>query len=180
MGAATTGSAVVPSDRIDDAAAFFEAVAEGNADDAASFVDAEILESGGGVLFGRAETLEGQLDWYESIGWEWAFEGCEAGATATVAECTATVSNPWSDSVGASPVGGTYIVRFGDDGIRSIDTSTFGRTWGDQVFKVFESWVLEHHPDDAAVMFSDVDVNQEILDLYEVNTARFAEAHQDG
>jgi hypothetical protein len=82
--------------------------------------------------------------------------------------------------VGASPVAGTYVVRFGDDGIRSIDTSSFARTWGDQVFKVFETWVLEHHPEDAAVMFADVDVNQEILDLYAVNTARFAEAEQDG
>jgi hypothetical protein len=49
------------------------------------------------------------------------------------------------------------------------------------VFEVFAGWVERNHPNDAEVMLDfEVDVNPEILNLYEVNTDRFVKARQGG
>ena len=102
------------------------------------------------------------------------------GATERV-ECTATATNAWSDALGIEPITGTFLVRFGDDGIAAVGDqfASFGQQWRPMVFEVFAEWVEANHPDDAQVMFNFVvDVNPEILGLYEVNTERFVEAHQ--
>jgi hypothetical protein len=165
------------STQVEDATAFWEAVEASDLDAALAHVDptADVTP------FGRAGTLEGQFDWYEAVGWKWTLEECVEGDTGTV-ECTATARNAWSDALEVEPVPGTFVVRFGENGITEIGDKAelFGNKWSAQVFRVFAGWVETNHPEDFAIMFDfSVDVNPQILDLYETNTNRFVEAHQD-
>jgi hypothetical protein len=162
---------------VEDATAFWEAVEAGDLEAALTHVDptAEVTP------FGRAGTLEGQFDWYEAVGWKWTLEECVEDDSGTV-ECTATAQNAWSDALEVESVPGTFVVRFGENGITEIldKGDSFQNQWSPQVFRVFAGWVETNHPEDAAIMFDfSVDVNPEILDLYETNTNRFVEAHQD-
>jgi len=165
------------STQVEDATAFWEAVEAGDLDAALAHVDptADVTP------FGRAGTLEGQFDWYEAVGWKWTLEECVEGDTGTV-ECTATARNAWSDALGVEPVPGVFVVRFGENGITEIGDKAelFGNKWSAQVFRVFAGWVETNHPEDFAIMFDfSVDVNPQILDLYETNTNRFVEAQDE-
>lgn len=165
--------------QVEVAIAFWEAVAAGERETAHSLTDPTADPSAN--LFGRAETLEGQFDWYEAVGLTWTLEGCSEGGTQTV-ECSANARNRWSEALGVEPVTGTFTVWFGTDGILDIadKLDSFVSQWGPMVFGVFAQWVDENHPEDASIMFADVDVNAEILGLYELNTTRFVEAHGGG
>ncbi len=177
--AESTSDAGDSSTHVEDATTFWEAVAAGDRDLASSLLDPAVLDTGRQVLFGRAATFDGQFDWYESVDWTWTFEECVTDGDSRV-QCTATASNPWSDALGECPVNGTFGIQFGDDGIRSMSDATFRGQWVPTVFRAFEGWVRENHPEDAEVMFDfGVDVDEQILGLYEANTERFAEAHQE-
>jgi hypothetical protein len=166
------------STRLADAEAFWEAVAANDRDGALAYVDPAARESEAVSPFGRAHTLEGQFDWYESVEWQWRLGECVEGDAGSV-ECTATASNAWSEAMGVDPVTGTFVVQFGEDGITEVidKDGSFEDQWVARVFEVFADWVSTNHPDDAEVMFDfEVDVNPEILNLYEVNTDRFVRA----
>ena len=170
------------SKRLADAEAFWEAVEANDKDAALAYVDPAAIESEAVAGFGRAHTLEGQFDWYESVGLDWTLEECVEGDAGSV-ECTATASNAWSEALDVDPVTGEFVVQFSEDGItRVVDKGeSFSSQWIPTVFEVFAGWVERNHPNDAEVMFDfEVDVNPEILNLYEVNTDRFVKARQGG
>lgn len=176
----STTTTAAPVDEVELATAFWEALAAGDRDTALGLVSTDLLDPGAVSQFGRAQTLEGQFDWYESVGWVWTFEGCVMGDTGFV-ECTANGSNAWSDALGIEPVPGTFRVRFDDEGIVLVDDvfPSFESEWVRTVFSEFAEWVQANHPEDADVMFNlNDDVNPEILGLYEVNTERFVDAQQ--
>jgi hypothetical protein len=170
-----------PSSPVEVATQFWEALADGDRDATMALVDPDAIDSPGLSPSGRAMTLEGQFDWYDSVGWEWQLESCSEVDDGAI-ECTASARNSWSDSLGVVPVTGTFHVDVGDGGVTGLaDRSGFGSLWAPSVFRVFAAWVDTNHPADAATMFDfDVDVNEEILGLYEVNTSRFVEAQSDG
>jgi hypothetical protein len=132
-------------------------------------------------FFWAVTPLEDTFDWYEAVGWKWTLKECVEGDTGTV-ECTATARNAWSDALEVEPVPGTFVVRFGEKGITEIvdKADSFLNQWSPQVFEVFAGWVETNHPEDFALIWGESDLNpSEILDLYETNTKRFVEAHQD-
>ncbi len=171
----------IPMSRTEMATAFWQAMAAGDRDQVLGIVDPAALDSQELAIWGRAQTLQGQFDWYESVGWKWQLSKCEPADDDVTIRCTASASNTWSESLGVEPVSGNFLVVFSDDGITDVteELDSFISQWSPQVFAVFADWVQENHPDDAAIMFDfDMDINQEILDLYELNTGRFAESLQ--
>lgn len=155
---------------------FWQALEAGDREAALGLVDPTVDS----LPHGRGDTLDGQFDWYEAVDWQWQLNECSDRDDGT-ARCSATASNAWSEALGVEPVTGIFIVRFGENGIIEVEDQVrnFGAQWSPQVFEVFVRWVSDNHPDDAAIMFDfTVDVNPEILSLYEVNTVRFVEAQQ--
>lgn len=137
-----------------------------------------MLDSERPTPFGRARTLDGQFDWYQSVDWEWTLEECVEGDSGAV-ECMTTARNAWSDALGVKPVTGTFLIRFSENGITDITdkSDSFSSQWGPTVFAVFADWVDANHPDDAEMMFDFAqDVDPVIISLYEVNTDRFVQA----
>lgn len=129
----------ITTDLVKDATTFWEAVAAGDQEAAQSLVDPSLPETGAATPFGRAETFDGQFDWYEAVSWKWTAGDCVAGATARTVECTMTPSNAWSNALGVEPVSGTFLVRFGDSGIVAVDDylDSFVSQWSPMVFEVF-------------------------------------------
>lgn len=177
--APTTIVDTVELSQLEVARAFWEAVAAADRETARNLIDSEAGREAN--LFGRAGTLEGQFDWYEAVGFTWELESCTEGGTHTVV-CSANARNRWSEALGVQPVTGDFTVWFGDDGILAVvdRRHSFVSQWSPMVFSVFAQWVEKNHPEDAQIMFSDTDVNPEILGLYELNTTRFVEAHEGG
>ncbi len=172
-GAATTEA--------EDATAFWVAMEAGDREAAIGYLDPAAAESGQANTFGRASTIDGQFDWYETVGWEWTLDACVEGEETV--ECRAAAHNAWSDALGVEPVTGTFVLTVGEDGITGIvdESDSFISQWSPMVFEVFANWVAANHPEDAEIMFDfSVDANQQILDLYEVNTERFVEAQESG
>lgn len=176
-----TTPTVVAADTADVATEFWMALAAGDREQALALVDPAEIDSADIVPFGHAETLEGVFDWYEAVGWKWQLAECTDFNDDQV-RCTASARNAWSDALAVEPVSGNFFVRFSEDGIIAVeeDSNSFIVGWSPQVFEKFVQWVKEFHPDDAAIMWAEVDLNQEILDLFELNTARFVEAQQAG
>lgn len=158
---------------------FWQAIADNDWETALTFVDPDLVDSPEVTTFGRANTLEGQFDWYEAVDWQWRLEECVT--LGDDAECTALATNAWSEALGVDPIPGTFVVEFGENGIIAMKDTwpPFAREWAPQVFNIFNEWVLANHPDDWAIMTEDVDVDPEILRVYEANTARFIEAQQE-
>lgn len=178
---ATTTTSVEPTASVEKATEFWNAVASGDREAAVAVVDPAALEADHVNTFGRAHYLEGQFDWYEAVGWQWTLDSC-VEIDARSVECIAHARNVWSDALGIEPVEGAFVLVFAEDGISQIADQgvPFIERWG-PVFGTFANWVEANHPDDADVMFNfSVDVNDEILDLYRVNTERFAEAQGEG
>ena len=166
------------STQVEDATAFWEAVEAADLEAARAHVDPTADTE---QFFWAVTPLEDTLDWYEAVGWKWTLKECVEGDTGTV-ECTATARNAWSDALEVEPVPGTFVVRFGEKGITEIvdKADSFLNQWSPQVFEVFAGWVETNHPEDFALIWGESDLNpSEILDLYETNTNRFVEAHQD-
>jgi hypothetical protein len=163
---------------VDRATAFWVAMAAGDRETAIAQMATGATAVGRANTFGRAHTLQGQFDWYESVGFHWAIDECIETAEGEI-ECTVFGRNAWSDALGVEPVIGTFVMEVGEDGITEIaeKDESFTSQWLPLAFDVFAIWVWANHPADAAVMFTDGDVNPEILDLYEINTERFVEAH---
>lgn len=174
--------ATVVAGRVGVAEAFWEAVAAGERETALGYVDPAEVDSGFLALHGRAFTLDDQFDWYEVVGWRWRLGECTtSNAGPDTVECTISARNAWSDSLGLEPITGSYSLRFSEAGIVELRNplGEFAGQWNADVFGVFEDWVRENHPADADIMFNfSVDVNDEILRLYELNTARFVDAQQ--
>jgi hypothetical protein len=158
------------------ATAFWEALAAGDRAAALGYVGPGAVDAEPLSVFGRAATLEGQFDWYEAVGWQWALEDCMPGGVEGMVRCTVTGQNTWSEALAVDPVPGVFYLWFDDDGYLTSTTETFGSGWYPQVFRHFAAWVQQNHPDDAKVMWADTDVNAEILDLFEINTERFVAA----
>lgn len=160
---------------------YWQALAAGDRQAALALVDPAELDSQTLSPFGRAHTLEGQFDWYASVGWMWQLDECVNSGEGE-ADCTVFASNPWSEALGVDPVPGNFTVRASENGVvlTRDKANRFSALWARNVFEVFAEWVDENQPDDARIMFDfGTDVNPEILELYEVNTARFVEAHQE-
>lgn len=176
----STPSTASAEPQVETATAYWEALAADDREVALSLVDSAFLESGAGDPFGRARTLEQQFDWYDAVGWQWALQNCltsDAGAV----ECTVSASNAWSEALGLEPITGTFVVSYGDEGIRAVQdqSRSFSSQWLPMVYFVFEEWVQTNHPEDAQVMFNfGVDLNPEMLAMYKLNTERFVEAQQ--
>ena len=176
----STPSAASSAPQVETATVFWEALAADDREVALSFVDPAFLDSGAGDPFGRARTLEQQFEWYEAVGWQWALQNCVMNDAGLV-ECTASASNAWSEALGLEPITGTFVVRFGDDGITALEekSRSFSSQWLPMVFNVYRDWVRTNQPEDAQVMFNfAVDLNPEMLAMYERNTERFVEAQQ--
>jgi hypothetical protein len=171
---------LTPATPIDRATAFWTAMANGDRDTALALL-APGAESGRANTFGRAFTLPGQFDWYEAVRFRWALDQCLETPEGDI-ECMVSGRNAWSDALGVEPVPGTYVMEVGEDGITAIDDKqdSFASRWSPLVFERFFRWVEANYPADAAVMWADVDVTPEILDLFEINTQRFVEAQTGG
>lgn len=179
---ATRGGAPVVATPVDRATAFWTAVEAGDREAALAQVSPEALAADEVNTFGRAHTLDGQFDWYESVGFRWALDRC-VEATAEEIECTVTAANDWTDALDVDPVEATYVMEVDEDGVTAIidPLDRFGMEWSTVAFEVFADWVATNHPDDAELMFNfDLPTDQEILDLYRRNTDRFVEAHTGG
>lgn len=163
---------------VDRATAFWVAMAAGDRETAIAHLEPAPADSGEANTFGRAPTLESQFDWYQVVGWEWTLEECIETAGGEV-ECTASASNAWSEALGVEPVTGTFVMEASENGFTRIvdkDESFLGQ-WTTMVFDLFVDWVVANHPDDADMMFDfSIELNPEILDLYEINTERFVQA----
>lgn len=175
----TTSTSIAPS-RVGVATGFWRAMEAGDPQLALTFVDPAATESPKIVPVGRADTLEGVFEWYEVVGWNWDFTECVEFNDDFV-RCTASASNLWSEALEVEPVIGKFLVQFSENGITGVEDRNlvFLAWWSPQVFEKFADWVAMNHPDDATIMFDfGLETNQEILDLYELNTARFVESLQ--
>jgi hypothetical protein len=171
-----------PTTSIEKAIAFWEAVESRDLEAALAQMDPARVNDNEAMPFGRdSATLQDKFAWYEAVDWSWALQECVEFDRSAV-ECTLIGRNAWSDALGVEPVTGTFLVFIGENGINVVDdkNDSFQDQWGPRVFDVFGGWVETNHPDDAEVMFGDDQVNQEILDLFELNTARFVDALQGG
>lgn len=168
----------VATSPLDLAKAFWVAVSDGDRETAIGLLDPEQVENGVLNLFGRAHTIEGQLDWYEAVGFRWALDQCVQTAEG-VTECTVSGRNAWSEAIGLEPVPGTFAMEIGESAIRDIreQRESFRSQWLPQVHDVFNRWVETHYPADAPIMWNDSDITPEGLELFEINTARFVEAY---
>ncbi|WP_040494946.1 hypothetical protein [Ilumatobacter nonamiensis] len=163
------------------ATAYWEALEAGDETGVSSLTNSALPDPDAALPDSRAQTLEGRFDWYETVGWHWNLTECEIGDSEKI-ECSATARNAWSEAMGVEPIAGTFIVRFGDDGITALhdEYGKWQSQWSQAVYRPFRAWVSEHHPADARVMFDfTVDVNPEILSLYAINTERFVDAQQE-
>jgi hypothetical protein len=115
------------------------------------------------------------MEWYGATGWEWEIGDCADVGDGSV-DCDVVVRTAWSDAVGIAPLAITVGAAVSDAGVTRLisrsDECCPGST-------EFNRWVTEMYPDDAAVMWNGPEMNPEIMRLFEVNTARFVDAHQN-
>ena len=170
----------IPATPVDHAAVFWVAMANGDRDTALAQL-APGASAEGANTFGRAHTLEGQFDWYEAVGFRWAFDQCIETAESEI-ECTVSGRNDWSDALGLEPITGTFVMEIGPSGITEVidKDESFTSQWLPLAFDVFADWVETNHPADAAVMWTDDDVSPEVLELFALNTERFVQAQSNG
>jgi hypothetical protein len=173
----------IPATPLNRAAVFWVAMANGDRDTALAQLEPGATAVGGANTFGWAHTLEEQFDWYEVVGFRWAFDQCIETTEGEI-ECSASGRNDWSDALGVEPITGTFVMEIGPGGITEITEKdeSFVRQWSPLVLEVFNDWVETNHPADAAVMWGedDPDVSPEILDLFALNTERFVQAQSNG
>ena len=171
-------AALTPLDR---STAFWVAVSDGDLETAIEYLDPGQVENGLVNIFGRARTITGQFDWYEAVEFRWALDQCIETAEGAV-ECAVTGRNAWSDALGVAPVAGTYIMNISESGITDIveKRESFRNQWLPQVYDIFNKWVVDNHPADAPIMWSESDITPEVLELFEINTERFVEAQTEG
>lgn len=173
----TEPGVVVDASPVAVASAYWEALEAGDVDAALATVHPNLRDGDFVSPPGRGDSIVSSLAWYEVVGWEWTFGSCRAD-TDVVAICFATARNAWSDALGVEPVTGEFRLRLIDGVIISVElwTDSFVSQWGPQVFEVFVRWVEANHPEEAAIMFSENPIDDEILELYRVNTERFVAA----
>ncbi len=173
----TTTTTVAPT-HTDIATEFWRALEAGDREQALALVDPAAIDSPDLSPFGRAATLESQFDWYEVVGLKWQLAQC-VEIDVQFVKCLASASNTWSEALSVEPISGEFLVRFSGDEIIAVETDGDSFLWSPKVFEKFATWVAENHPDEAAIMFDlKVEMDQEILDLYEINTVRFVESLQ--
>lgn len=178
IGISTSNRAPDISTPLGRATAFWLAVERDDRETAIGYLDPAQVDSGVVNTFGRAHTIEGQFEWYEAVGFQWALDQC-VETTAGNIECTVTGRNAWSDAIGVEPVTGVYFMDHGPSGITNIveNRDSFSRQWIPDVFDIFARWVEIHHPEDAPIMWNDADITTEGLELFRANTARFVESY---
>lgn len=172
-----TVATVVPATPLEAAIVYWEALSSGDREATRAAIDPAAHDSAAPMPFGRAESVDGMLDWYEAVDWAWQFERCAEQSDQIL--CTAGASNAWSQAIGLPPITGTFVVVVGEDGVTSVADAeeSFVSQWGPLVFSPFSDWVATNHPDEAETMFGTPgDVTPEIIDLYRVNTERFVDA----
>lgn len=155
--------------------AYWEAIAVSDPDAALALIDPGIPDEDSVKPAGRGRTLAELLDWYDVSGWEWEIGDCTDQGDGDV-DCDVVVRTAWSDALGVAPTMTRYRVIVTDEGVSRV------RGLGDDCcpgIDEFTGWVTEMYPDDAAVMWNGPEMDSEIMGLFEVNTARFVDAHQN-
>jgi len=175
--ASTTTEPSVPSRSAAQVAhAYWEAIAASDPDAALELIHPAVANEGTVGPAGRGSTLAELFDWYDAVGWRWEVGDCTDLGDGAV-DCDVIAATAWSDAIGIAPLATPYRVEVSDEGVTRLrglsDDCCPGNT-------AFNRWVTEMYPDDAAVMWNESgpDLDPEILRLFEVNTARFADAHQ--
>ena len=173
---ATTIESSVPSRSAAQVAhAYWEAIAASDLDAALALIDPGIPSEDSVKPAGRGRTLAELMDWYDANGWEYEVGDCtDVGDGA--AECEVVVRTAWSDALGTAPVATPNRVDVSDEGVIRLRGLSDDCCPG---FAEFNSWVTEMYPDDAVAMWNGPEMNPEIMRLFEVNTARFVDAHQN-
>lgn len=174
--AATTTEPSVPSPSAAQVAhAYWEAIAGSDLDAAVALIDPAISNDASVKPAGRGRTLAELMDWYDANGWEWEVGDCTDRDDGDV-DCDVVVRTAWSDALGMTPSATQYRVSVSDEGVIRL------RGLGEDCcpgIDEFTRWVTEMYPDDAVAMWNGPEMNPEIMRLFEVNTARFVDAHQN-
>lgn len=160
---------------VDVARAYWEAIAASDPDAAGALIDPGISNGDSVKPAGRGRTLAELMEWYDANGWEWEVGDCTERGDGDV-DCDVVVRTDWSDALGIAPSTTQYRVVVSDEGV--IRLRGLGGDCCPGIDE-FHGWVTEMYPDDAAVMWNGPEMNPEIMSLFEVNTARFVDAHQN-
>lgn len=172
----TASESSVPSrSAVQVARAYWEAIAASDPEAAVALIDPGIPNESSVKPAGRGRTLAELMEWYDANGWEFEVGDCTDQGDGAV-DCDVDVRSAWSDALGIAPLVTPYRMTVSDEGVTRL------RGLGDDCcpgFDEFNRWVTEMYPDDAAAMWSGPEMNPEIMRLFEVNTARFVDAHQN-
>ncbi len=90
--------------------------------------------------------------------------------------CELTGRGDWSDAIGLNPGPAVATVTVGENGITFVDSDDFFDSQWAPAFRAFADWVRQNHPDDARVMWGVRLLDDEITELFRVNTERFVAA----
>jgi hypothetical protein len=173
---ATTTEPSAPSDSATEVAhAYWEAIAASDPDAALALVDLRVTSEITVSPAGRGSTLAELMEWYDAVGWEWEVGDCTDVGDRAV-ECDVVARTDWSDALGIAPLDVLTRVTVSEEGVTRLLGPDDCCPGNDE----FNRWVTQMYPDDAAVMWDGDEMNPEILRLFEVNTARFVDAHQNG
>ena len=171
------GTTIASSANVEDAIAFWEALAAGDREAALGLVDPAGLKN---PPFGRAFTLEGQFDWYEAVGWEW-----DARRVWTGQNRNGRMHGDRAERLvrcSRSGSGNRYVrgsVRYGRHHLRHREARIVLQPMASARVRDLLRLGRRQSSSRRRVMFEfSVDVNPEILELYAVNTRRFVDAHE--
>jgi hypothetical protein len=165
------------------ARAYWEAIAASDLDAAVALLDPSVVSHLHVKPAGSASTLAELFDFYDAVGWEWEVEGCRRTETQrNVVECGVVERNAWSEVLGIAPMTTSYRVAVRDGGVNRLSNREERCCPG---LPEFYLWVHEMYPDDAAVMWESDPAavmwesypDGERVALFELNTARFVDAH---
>jgi hypothetical protein len=140
-------------------------------------------------IVGSTDVTEwrGHQQWNQAVGFTLADVSCEEGKTtspATEVACAFSLHGLGSEELGHGPYEGTFDLTVSNGRITRVE-ETFPfleNGFSDEMWEPFETWVTQHHPDDAQVMYRDDNqsaAEQETeLRLWRRNVAEYVAAHQ--
>jgi hypothetical protein len=99
------------------------------------------------------DDFDATFRWYEASGFRFEPEDCRAIALRSRnVVCVFTQANMWSDAAGVDPVTGQVSMTVENGEITDLN-QTENRSWFTLVTDPFYEYVLENHPDDAALLW---------------------------